>query len=310
MGSGIGRTGASRVSCAIVAVLLTLVPGVGRAAPDSEPKATQVNAKSAQRAKAIEALEKAYAAEARLEDLLAIAVAYDEWPGRCKEALAAFIRFLDACETCDDHSTAQRRYARARERCEVSLTVRSLPTDADVEVNEEPAGKTPLTLALPPGTHQVRIAKQGFRAESRDVRMASGRSQAVELVLEPIDPAPTAYRELEPPADSLRPWMWLSVATTGVGVALGTTFALLASDSADREAELREDPLPDPQALQDLDDEARARSTVAIAAFLAAGVGAASSFVFWYLEPDPPQREPSALTFSTDGRGAYISGRF
>ncbi len=59
------------------------------------------------------------------------------------------------------------------------------PYWAQVSVDGLPRGRTPLQLDLPVGLHQVKVERAGFRVQSREIRVASGKSVAVRIDLEP-----------------------------------------------------------------------------------------------------------------------------
>ncbi len=221
-----------------------------------------------------------------------------------------------AAQTTDDRAAVDDgeagRVTKEIETRVAELIVQTLPPDAEVRIDGRVAGRTPLTVVLEPGPHEVWVRAVGYSDESRQVVIVGQRTRTLELVLKPKELVPTVSAG-NPEATSLRPWMWLGVAAAGAGIALGTTFSVLASDSKDREAALRETPLPDPDAVRDLRDEARARSTVATAAFVGAGIGAAAALAFWWLEPDLPDtsndRRP-VVSWATNGRGLFLKTRF
>jgi hypothetical protein len=80
------------------------------------------------------------------------------------------------------------------------LTVQSTPAGADVSVNGQPRGQTPLALDLPLGRYKVAVSRAGHRTESREVTISSARptpTMSVRLPPEATrEPAPVA-REAE-----------------------------------------------------------------------------------------------------------------
>jgi formylglycine-generating enzyme required for sulfatase activity len=61
----------------------------------------------------------------------------------------------------------------------------SIPGEANVTVDGEYRGRTPLELALPPGrTYQLLLAHPGYRSETREVEVASGTSRTLTVELE------------------------------------------------------------------------------------------------------------------------------
>jgi TonB family protein len=72
------------------------------------------------------------------------------------------------------------------------LTVRSEPDGATVRVDGRTIGTTPLDQALlGPGRHEVRVERQGFRAQTRRIEAGAGQPLLVALRLEPlVEPGP------------------------------------------------------------------------------------------------------------------------
>jgi serine/threonine-protein kinase len=66
------------------------------------------------------------------------------------------------------------------------LVVNSIPADAVVRVDGTSVGRTPRELDLAPGTYRVELAKDGHKPGREEVRLEAGRSERVDLVLEPL----------------------------------------------------------------------------------------------------------------------------
>ena len=56
---------------------------------------------------------------------------------------------------------------------------------AQVSIDGVPRGRTPLLLDLPAGSHQVKVERPGFKSQSREIRVASGKSTVVRIDLSP-----------------------------------------------------------------------------------------------------------------------------
>jgi serine/threonine-protein kinase len=56
---------------------------------------------------------------------------------------------------------------------------------AFVTIDGVPRGRTPLLLDLPAGTHLVRVERPGFKPQSREIKVASGKSTVVRIDLSP-----------------------------------------------------------------------------------------------------------------------------
>jgi len=60
-----------------------------------------------------------------------------------------------------------------------NLLIRSTPANADVAVNGEPRGKTPITMRdLPLGSYTIRISREGYAPEERRVQLTPQRATA------------------------------------------------------------------------------------------------------------------------------------
>lgn len=66
------------------------------------------------------------------------------------------------------------------------LALDSLPSGANVTVDGEFIGRTPLSLSLTPGVeHLLQLAKPGYRRKSQPISLAQGTSKALKLTLSP-----------------------------------------------------------------------------------------------------------------------------
>jgi hypothetical protein len=93
------------------------------------------------------------------------------------------------------------------------LLLKSAPTGAEVHVDGELAGTTPLEYPVKPGRHKVRVALVGYRGETREVVVVPDEREQVGFNLAPAGRAAT---------------IWGAV-STGTGLAsLGAGIALLA----------------------------------------------------------------------------------
>jgi hypothetical protein len=109
-----------------------------------------------------------------------------------------------------------------------TVTVESTPAGAQVLVDGEPAGTTPLELTLAPGEHRIVIRHEGHVDDERSVTVEVGAASAVAAELRPVVVAPIVEDERGRRDGLLRPLGWASL---GVGIAsLGAGIALLAID--------------------------------------------------------------------------------
>jgi hypothetical protein len=56
---------------------------------------------------------------------------------------------------------------------------------AQVTIDGVARGRTPLLLDLPAGSHQLKVERPGFKPQSREIRVASGKSTVVRIDLSP-----------------------------------------------------------------------------------------------------------------------------
>lgn len=115
------------------------------------------------------------------------------------------------------------------------VEVRSEPSGAEVWIDDELVGHTPLEHVVDPGEHVVRLAYDGYSAQRRRVMAVEGTTDTLRFELLP---SPAAQQKA---ARRLQPW---AIASLGAGtVALGAGVTLLAID----ERPFRNPCDPDPQ---------------------------------------------------------------
>lgn len=116
--------------------------------------------------------------------------------------------------TTSQKSTAAKRPAAtsqksapARTAAVLSVTVKSAPIGATVQVNARAVGKTPLTLKLAPGTYKVTFSRPGYVTVTRTVTVKAGQAASLNVTLAKAAsvpaPAPsTATPQPTPPSGS------------------------------------------------------------------------------------------------------------
>jgi len=82
----------------------------------------------------------------------------------------------------------------------VRLTVQGEPIDAEVVIDGEVRGKTPLTFELPARKHSFEVRKAGMQAERIDVDLSAAVDRTVDYKLVPVGRA----RDWKPPPPALR----------------------------------------------------------------------------------------------------------
>ena len=80
--------------------------------------------------------------------------------------------------------------AAAKDAAATTLTVQAEPAGAQVMVDGQPAGVSPVTLPLPPGDHQVSLRAEGYAALTETLTLAAGQqglySPALQDVAAPV----------------------------------------------------------------------------------------------------------------------------
>jgi len=153
------------------------------------------------------ALGTRYYDQGRYEDALRVyQAAYDIYPdasilfnlGLAREktfdyerCALAFRQFIDSDPDAASRDRAQQRMDSCLERTLVPVKLSSWPPNAAVAVRATGAegapsasGRTPITLQLPPGTHEIELQLPGHRAELRTVTVAPGQRPSIDVTLE------------------------------------------------------------------------------------------------------------------------------
>lgn len=94
-----------------------------------------------------------------------------------------------------------------------SLDVRTRPAAAEVYVDGERRGVSPIGLRLSVGGHRLRVELPGYAPHEREITLASGAWERVEI---PLAPLRELYEE---------PWLWVLVGLVAAGTA--ATFVTL-----------------------------------------------------------------------------------
>jgi len=132
-------------------------------------------------------------AGAELEAALALTEpdgGWDEAPSDAGLGSLAVVSVLDHAVDADpdpdpDVSKPPRVRARKSGRVNIITTHAGDSYWAQVSIDGVPRGRTPLLLDLPVGSHQVRVERSGFKAQAREIRVASGKPTVVRIDLIP-----------------------------------------------------------------------------------------------------------------------------
>ncbi len=69
----------------------------------------------------------------------------------------------------------------ALEKSSIRLTIKSAPSDAQVYIDDKLLGNTPLDEELSPGSYSLKVQKEGFRIEEKQIRLTSDLTQSFTL---------------------------------------------------------------------------------------------------------------------------------
>ncbi|WP_437669134.1 hypothetical protein [Sorangium sp. So ce131] len=216
----------------------------------------------------------------------------------------------------------------------VSGEVKELP-GFEVTIDGDPARRLGEPQPVAPGRRLVTATAPGRRTFTREVEVSRpGERVAVEIAaLAPAEgasegapePAPAAsgsVRRRWPAPDRSRPdpihrnLMWVTGGLTLAGVALGTTFGVLAittwdkvedaSAGCDNPARYR----GCPQRVHDLSSRAMSYSTVSDFSFIAAGAALAGTAVLWLTLPEAAPRASARVEIAPGVFGGSVLGVF
>ena len=212
--------------------------------------------------------------------------------GQLADAVDSYTAYLAASPDAPDRAavTARIEELRARLPLEASLRI-SVEPPSTVSVDGEPAGTSPVSVSLNPGTHRIRAAQEGYQALERDVELAPGGRVQLELSLVPLVPVATTERAPEAavrdnvaplPKTQPRRWTWVATGIAAASLAAGITFGVSAHQAQDT---LKDGTPRSPDQVQQIYDTAVARSNAANAFYAAAGVAGAAAIALFFLEP-------------------------
>ena len=304
--------------CAL-AVALTILPFAAAAEPPTTAEAERHKDEAfrlfaaGEYAKGIEEMESAYRLVPHPGFLLNIAVAYDQWGGHCEDSLATLDRFFESCESCELRRAGEERAEQVRERCMARLRIDSKPRGAEVLLNGDHVGKTPLSLPVRPGAHEIEGRLDGHVTAKRSITLEAAQSRRVSMSLEPravasaSEPAVAAAPEPTPeipqlrtqPSDpsvavaplpeheglDLEPYAWTSFAVGAAGVITGTVFTVSTLSALQEEEEARRARRPREE-IQELQHDASQRAVVANVGFVVGVVGGATGLLLLLLDED------------------------
>lgn len=233
--------------------------------------------------------------------------------GEIPEALDAYREYVRLTPDAKDrdlvHAAMINLEARLGAAGAQQLIVNTEPPGAEVQVDGQLRGKTPFSVTLPLGSHQLAATLADHEPERREVELSPDRSLQLELVLRrsppPAPQAPAAALALSPAlppalspaaraaaplvdgrteivkqAPPRRLWTWVAGGAAVAAVAAGVGFGLAANGASD---ELRGS-VHDAATAQQLADTASSRARTANVLYGVAAAAAAAGVTLYFLE--------------------------
>lgn len=243
--------------------------------------------------------ERAYAARSDAVFVFNLASTYDQWGGHCRETLSAFDRYFAVCPPeagCLQRNVAGARMKHVSAKCHGTLRVGTDPAGADVSVNDEPRGSSPVEVRLLEGTYRV-VARLGDRPPvEQAARVSGGQTSDVTLAFpKPKPPPPRVDPEREPeavvvvqppppPPPEARPWRWVALGIGGAGLITGVVFTSTSLQAVDDEEAERAKTRPDRDRVLELRDDATRDAVIANVGYGIGVVGLTAGVVMLWLD--------------------------
>lgn len=181
------------------------------------------------------------------------------------------------------------------------LTVKVDAAGSEVMLDGQSLGTSPLAprALVTSGPHKLTAEKRGFVTWSKDIALAGGEEQSVDIVLSPLPvQRSVVVEERTPPVDARPPVPWIPWAATGV-LAAGTVGMVFAWQSADSDLSAARARPTTRAELNDKADATEARGTIAI---VLGGATLAAAGVSLYLTLT--RRSPSAASRALSRAGS------
>jgi hypothetical protein len=319
---------AVRLAITLAAALLLCLPS-----PSAEGKPTKKetveakqaakDAKRAEKNKDFEAAKQAYERALELTD----SAAYRLDLARVEAELGHLLAAEKLCEAVRDGAAVsaghKKRASKALERLD-QRTPRLqvvLPSgfQGELSVDNQAVMPSDEPLRLDPGEHVVSASASGSRPFEKTVSLAEGESQTVTVELAqqrqaaapPPDAEPEVEREKEEISGGTPTLAIVSLVAGGVGLAIGTGFALAAQSTRDELRQSCQDDVCN-ESQREVYDRGRQQADIATTGFLVGGVGVGMGLaLLLFGSSDEPQRPAEATLSPTVGIGRVgVQGRF
>lgn len=230
---------------------------------------------------------------------------------RVDEAVAQYQRYLALAPEAEDAPEVERLIAalQARQRSTLpTINFTSAPPGARVYLDgsAQPAGTTPFSTRLQPGTHAVRADKPGFASVLKTVDVQTGAANAVTFELKAV-PAPSAP-VVQVDGEQTAKWRpvagWTALGLGVAAAAAGAAFHAAAFDAQARGGDLKVD---DDEGRAALNGEIDSNETLAITGYAVGGalVFAGATLLFW---PDAAEGTSAHLGLSVEASVLSLRG--
>jgi tetratricopeptide (TPR) repeat protein len=199
--------------------------------------------KQARYREAIAEFQEAYRLKAHGVIYFNLAQCYERL-GDIPAALQAYHEYLRAVPDAEDRRTVVAAMANLEARLGASgvqqLLVYSDPSGAEVRVDGQSRGRTPLALVLPHGSHTVSLEKPGYRTSTRQAVLSSQVSVEMDVALQKLEagavPLPPPPKIFEPPPPPPKPRLlkWAAAGAAAAVLGAGVYYGV-AARSAERD---------------------------------------------------------------------------
>lgn len=271
----------------------------------------------------IDLLEKAFVLSANPDVRLNVAVAYEQWPDHCAEALQSYATYFQLCvgRPCAHVDAARKREAMVKERCVADVRVESQPAGAAIRIDDAAVGSAPVSAKLGRGSHRVVAELSGHKTADQRVEVKAEQGQTVTMRLVTLAPGrvpakatPAVSAAPEPAAEPglapLRLAGWVSLGVGGAAAGAGTLFFVWHLDERDKRNEAADDLTVSNRRLKAIEDDANRDWVLAWTGFGVGAAGVAAGATLLVLSYADPTSAPVAWTPVIGPGHAAILGRF
>lgn len=265
-----------------LAIALTAASGSADDVTERARKIFQTGREMYQQARYREAIaefERAYALRPHGAIQFNIAQCHEKL-GELAAAIDRYQRYLREVPGAEDRGTVELVIANLTQRQKEStpqpLTVRSAPPGAEVVLDGERRGVTPLTAEVKPGPHQVELSLPKYLKATRTVQTGWERPTEVDFILEAEPPPLTLWTRP-------RLYTWVALGSAATAALAGGLVGYQAQRDAAALVESN-DPGRPREVVQNLRDRAARRALLANVLFGGAAVLGAGGVTLFFVE--------------------------